>query len=761
MDRAESPKKRVAFKISSRTARMLGRQNVSNQYVAIIELIKNAYDADAPGVKVSFVQAGTPLGVIIIEDNGSGMDEEALLTRWLMIGTDFKEREPISQGGRVRAGAKGIGRFALDRLGSVGTLETFQSPNSNGLRLTIDWSKYDTPGTDLESITHELESIPNPERRQGTKIIITKLRDKWTESDYHSLYDDLVFLIPPLENYVTDFSIDLQIDENNDLSGFVKPLVRAAAEYELNSSLSLDGRICHVLRHHSGEEVRNELNWQELDSQLGLFDLEPSCGPLKATILFYLRDSGEAKKFDYKITDLRRYLDTFRGIRLYRDGFQIKPYGSKGNDWLDLDSRKQRSPEGVGQDLGRYRVSNNQLIGAVVVSRSDNFNLEDKTSREGLIENLAYFDLKKFLMSGITFLERERQLRVRRAEIEDTDEPLRETVEAVVAVVEKIQSTKVLTEEISLPNTALVPEKELSAQTPNSFTPTVLSPPQLPQKKTKLIVEERDIKDLVQFTGGLKSSMEAKLQELQLLRALATIGIALATFAHEIKENIISVLDETILLHDSIEELPLEVQEEALERLRTAITSAQRVENWGNFVLERVKKSRRTEQNINFAELVNTVLRPFTNSFSYRSVLTDIQIDDAIPTFTAFPIDFEAIIINLVTNAVKALEKVPLAERQIRMQATYLHASQQLEIDFEDSGLGIKLKDLPNAQKGVQQVLEPFISGKDTDGTGMGLAVINRIVNDHRGTITVNGQGNLGGAHFHLTIPIKLAGDLT
>src|SRR5205823_4592677 len=161
-------------------------------------------------------------------------------------------------------------------------------------------------------------------------------------------------------------SIDLQIDESEKLSGFVKPLARTAAEYELNSTLSTDGLVRHVLRHHTGEEVINEIKWNELYPQPGLFDLHPSCGPLKATILFYLRDAAEVKKFDYKITDLRRYLDTFRGIRLYRDGFQIKPYGSKGNDWLDLDSRKQRSPEGVGRKLGYYRVSNNQLIGTVV-----------------------------------------------------------------------------------------------------------------------------------------------------------------------------------------------------------------------------------------------------------------------------------------------------------------------------------------------------------------------------------------------------------
>src|SRR5579864_8319380 len=105
---SDSQKKSVPFKVSSRMIRMFGRQNVSNPLVAIIELIKNAYDADAHTVTVVFSNASTSAGTIIISDDGSGMDEEAISNRWMMIGTDYKEREPVSQGGRIRTGAKGI-----------------------------------------------------------------------------------------------------------------------------------------------------------------------------------------------------------------------------------------------------------------------------------------------------------------------------------------------------------------------------------------------------------------------------------------------------------------------------------------------------------------------------------------------------------------------------------------------------------------------------------------------------------------------------
>jgi signal transduction histidine kinase len=523
------------------------------------------------------------------------------------------------------------------------------------------------------------------------------------------------------------------------------------------------------LRHRSGEETISELSWSELEPQLHLFDFEPACGPIEATILFYLRNQ-EANKLDYKLEDLRRYLDTFRGIRLYRDGFQIKPYGSKGNDWLDLDSRRTLSPEGVGQELGRYHVSNNQLIGTVAVSRTANPALQDRTSREGLIENPAFYDLKKFLMHGIKFLEIERQLRVSRTRTEYTGEPLRQSVEAVVSAAEKIRNAPVIpkdapiqTSESKIPTsleTNEILQEDTNIQSSISLAPNTSEITEAFYEKTSHIVDNADIKFLLESVTDLNRSAEVQIQELQLLRALATVGIALVTFAHEIKENVTSVLDETVILRNSVQNLPTEVQKEASERLNTAIASANRVENWSNFVLERVKKSRRSEQQINFGDLITTVLRPFSNSFVYRSIVTDLQIEKNIPAFMAFPIDFEAIIINLITNSVKALEKVPImpeGRRSVRIQAAYHQVSHELEVNFEDSGPGINLKDLPHSQKGIQQIFEPFISGKNNDGTGMGLAVVNRIVNDHRGRISVEANGNLGGARFNIKLPLKLA----
>ncbi len=733
-------RRQVSFKISSRTARMLGRQNVSNQHVAIIELIKNAYDADASCVDVRFTKADTDYGTIIIEDDGSGMTTEDLETRWLTIGTDFKEREPISPNGRVRTGAKGIGRFALDRLGGVGVMDTFRKRDGDGLQLHIDWKKYDDPTTSFESVQHDLGDIPNLAQSRGTRITISELRDLWHSDDFSALYNDLVFLVPPIQSGPSDFSIRLHIDTQPDLSGPVEPLVRAAAEYELQSTLDLPGRVRHVLRHRSGVEVVRDAEWSTVqpqdDTQLRLFDLEPACGPLESTILFYLRVAGDGSTLDYTLTDLRRYLNTFRGIRLYRDGFQIKPYGSKGDDWLGLDGRKQRSPEGVGQQIGQYRVSNNQLIGTIRVSRLENKGLEDRTSREGLVDNAAFRDLKSFVMDGLRFLEVQRQLAEKPALDSTKSAPLQESIAAVKTAVKRIKRAREAEEQPLPPSTT-------------AFDDTVIQ-----QDHSRDVVPQEDYDRLIEDSERLQTAAESTLHEVQLLRALATIGIALATFAHEIKGSIDNVLEEHGLLAEILNHLPDDIRDEATESLGAAKTSAERIEHWSVFVLERVRASRRTKQEIYLQDLVSGVVRAFDNSLRHRQITLDVIIDSDVPSVVGFPIDFEAIFINLISNAVKALEYIPLKNRRIMTAVRYDAPARRITIDFEDSGHGIRLQDLPNPDRGFAQVLEPFVLGKSSEGTGMGLSVVHRIIEDYHGVIDVEGQGTLGGARFTIKLPL-------
>ena len=713
---------------------MLGRQNVSNQHVAVIELVKNAFDADSPSVDIRFTNAAQPEGEIIIRDYGSGMTLKTLKESWLTLGTDYKEREPVSPMGRVRTGAKGIGRFALDRLGGIGILETFNHRSRRGIRVTVDWSKYDNTKTSFESITHDFEYIENTGKIVGTTLIITQLRDNWDTEDFETLHNDLIFLIPPLDNFKNGFDINLLIDTNPELSGTIQPLVREAAEYELISSLSADGHIRHKLVHRTDNEtVELEKKWSDLVSQRNplkvqkeLFGDPPECGPVSLHMLFFLRSSNEDRNLDFNLSALRKYLDVFSGIRIYRDGFQVKPYGSKGNDWLGLNGRKARSPEGVGQDLGRYRVSSNQLVGTVSVSRTRNINLEDKANREGIIENDAFQDLKDFLLDAIRYLELQRQEKERRFQRREGYE------------------FKQIISDIDTINVKMDRFLQLELNDESSYTDNRL------ERKAELI----EFKDKL---DDFKENLEAKLEENQLLRALATVGIALSTFSHEIQARVSSISNELTLTKPLLDGLRPKQRGQAEERIDIALSAAERIQDWSNYILESVASGHRVEQLLSFATVWERTAHVFGPSFEFRRIRVIEQISPDIPRFLAFPIDLEAILINLISNSVKALETgIPLDRRFIQISARYLASGDRLYIEFQDSGSGIDLHKLPHSKKGIEQIFEAFVTASGESGTGMGLAVVAKIVHGLGGSIVAHGNGDLGGAEFMIEIPLKI-----
>lgn len=160
-----SPEQREAidstsFAITARVAMQLGRESISNSLIAITELVKNAYDADAENVRIIFWDLDTEHPILVIDDDGNGMNLQQLKDSWMVIGTDYKQFSPRSnQKKRVLTGEKGLGRLGLDRLCEMSQLQTFTEGNPSGIEVEIDWRKYENTSARLESIEHEVYSI--------------------------------------------------------------------------------------------------------------------------------------------------------------------------------------------------------------------------------------------------------------------------------------------------------------------------------------------------------------------------------------------------------------------------------------------------------------------------------------------------------------------------------------------------------------------------------------------------------------------------
>jgi signal transduction histidine kinase len=718
----------LTFHISPRTMQMLGRENISSPRVAILELVKNAYDADASQVTVRFRRASTEDGYIVIGDDGEGMDFKELCDKWMVISTDNKLQEPWTRRGRVKVGEKGIGRLGLDRLSGRTTLITHRA-NADGLKLTIDWTRYEQEQGELQEIEHSLEVVPKKRGgHPGTTLRLTGLRDRWTYQDYEALYSDLSLLVPPFETELVDFKIIFDCDEASNLSGVITSPMAAIAEYRLVSELSADGEVHHTLTHRSGETVEDFRRWHEAFDGVAEGD-RPACGPLRFTLYFYLREVSSLRGTGIKRAELLHFLDRFQGVRIYRDSFRVKPYGDprSDKDWLGLNARRVQHPGGVGARIGEWRLAENQVVGSIFITRHDNPDLRDQTNREGLVENQAYYDLRRFVLHGVLYLEQKRQERYRREK--GRKEPEIEVRPTLVTARQQLKE-----QAQQLRKTA----GDLRGTFAEPKTPTLLT----------LAERTESLADQLEVAEETYSEEET---ERQLMLGLATLGIAMAAFGHETAQSINQVLGRAELLRPALDDLPAEKGKRAQQNLDALIKFAGRIEAWGQFALDRVSRDKRTQRNIDLNQTIETPLRAFEGMLTRRSIKTEIALADNLPFLRAFAMDIEATLINFITNAIAALDPTPLPDRHIFVSTAYDTELNAFQITFADSGRGIRDEDL-------NQIWDPLFSTKVDErgqpvGTGLGLTIVKNIVEEYSGSIEVDGHGRLGGAEFRVMLP--------
>ena len=384
----------------ARIISLLGDELISDESVAVVELVKNAYDADASEVTVKFeMNKRLQYERIEIKDDGHGMDLDTVVKGWFEPGTILKKKSERSPGKRLYQGAKGVGRFASARLGQSLFLETKMKQSTTGVTVLLEWGAFDDESY-LDEVDITYDETSSIDFDHGTVLTIEGVDKKkhWQEDDFKNLHDRLSRLISPFEE-IGGFEIHLDIPSFPQFTGVVEPhALTRRPKYQLLGSLSVDGKVTATLK------VDNEVHRDYEAHPIGDKDVKVGCGLIEFDIRVWDRDrpglSPHMTQFDMSITDVRNILNTYCGVSIYRDGFRVHPYGEQGDDWLSLDNRSRQNPT--------KHLAKNQVIASIKTSREINQELVDRTTREGLVHNFAYEELISWVTRVLSLLEEDR-----------------------------------------------------------------------------------------------------------------------------------------------------------------------------------------------------------------------------------------------------------------------------------------------------------------------------------------------------------------
>ena len=390
----------------------IGRDLIQDNYAAVVELAKNAYDADSPDVNIEFRAAPDRSGYrIVISDHGHGMSTGDVINKWLVPSTQDKRNRYRSPSGRILQGSKGIGRYAASVLGTDLLLETVTDKGEKTI-VYVKWDDFKSAQyLDDVEILVKTKKVSEP---PGTLLTINgddKFLTEWNKETFNKLRFELKKLTSPMTTAISNESGSDEFRINLTVSGF--PSMNVISEtiapyplfdffdYRIAGSIGADGK---GMLTYSSQKARN------IPDQKISFDFrEPTgSGELDIDIRVYDRDKdaiesliGRGLKDEYGNyvgkNQARNLLNAYNGIGVYRNGFRIRPLGDPGFDWMKLDARRVQNPTQC--------ISSNQVIGYVQIQSENNSHLIEKSARDGLKENKAFNQLQEVTKAVINELE--------------------------------------------------------------------------------------------------------------------------------------------------------------------------------------------------------------------------------------------------------------------------------------------------------------------------------------------------------------------
>lgn len=867
--------KKIPFKVSARTARLIGRENVATSKGAIIELVKNGYDADSDVSLVYFdnefsllcdeitknhydatikrinqyytearpsdasqeqveeldeeyneficlyaslykenVNNGyvlsvncderynklkyflRKLSVLYIIDNGEGMTADIISNHWMVIGTDNKNNDFVTKSGRIKAGAKGIGRFALDKLGSTCEMITKYNPKNHieleseegdGYIWRVNWEDFEGGFKTIDSVSADLQSlnsinlneylenilpfqlkklIPHTVKfEHGTILKISNLRDDWNEYYIEQVFADLEILVPPEES--GGFGIYLFSSSSPDKYGAIPSVICDDFDYKLVAEADdAQNIVIKIIRNEYDVDkipkdffLREKMNvypyniedfrknewvfkssfsellpgYKEVDKDAVFNDI----GRFKF-FLYYLKriKSPESEKFFHKdnLFNFRKdWLNKFGGIKIFRDNFRVRPYGEAKDvafDWLGLGGRKARSPAAISKKGGGYRIEPENIAGAIYISRIENIEFEDKSSREGLQENKTFTVFKQLIISIIKTLEEDRSYIAQEMDAYDKEHNSEKRTRA---------------------------EAEDLAR--RIYKNSRAAKKSLPEGSKNQSQEEYERDILAELHAQQKDEYESLLKETQLLRGMASSGIILASFTHDLG-NINNLLNSRVDKVKQLfsEKISLKAYEQVVERknpyywLEEMRKDDIKIQSWLKFSLGSARKDKRTRKNLNLKNYFNGLDISWSVLLRERGIALSLEIDEDI-NFRVFEIDLDSIFSNLVINSIDAFVQSKNSNcRQLKIVSK--KDSKNIVVFYSDNGPGIS-KDIKEPSK----IFEPLFttrrnpnSGEEI-GTGLGMWIVKSIVEENDGKVDLLNPEE--GFSIKLTFPIK------
>lgn len=751
------------FRVSSALKNIIGKDLITDEYMAVFELVKNSFDAHASQVDIIFENIYSGNSRIVIKDNGKGMNYDDLLKKWLFVaysakvdGTEDNNYDYRDKINTIRhfAGAKGIGRFSCDRLGKLLYLETKKDePNSKIEVLITDWGKFENnlkqEFTNI-SLLHETIETSNYNLNSGTVLEISELRTEWNRNSFLKLKESLAKLITPnVAKNEYNFCINVIVPEEfeND---------KKFGEYHLKVNGQVSNFIFHTL----------DLKTTKISASISSEGKYVSTKLMDGGTLIY--EITEINKYDFlsnvactlyfmnmsaKQTFARRMgLSSikFGHIFLYKNGFRIYPYGEPGEDTFKIDARKS-------QGRNRY-LGTTELLGQIEIKANENEvnepakELKETSSRgDGIIKTRAYYQLEEFFIDVLRRLEKY-VVDVQQWGISIEDESSFGLKTRVSELIAKLTGSNELINFKTDDNFFQI----LEASQSNSAETIVrnLNKIAFESGDNILIEQARKAKNILTEIQKAKENAEIEAQKEQKRAHVATEKLR-----EQISENLFlksintTEFEEVIsLIHhigiyagtidNNLKGISLRIQnkiplsnEELYDIIRLISFETKKILNISAFATKSKFKLDTEQKEVSLNEYIREYIQNIIPTTTDKSVKITVEDNTSIShTKVIKPIELNIVIDNIISNARKA----GATELSITINE---NENGNLEIAFIDNGTGI-------LNENLKRVYD--FGFTTTDGSGIGLYHVKEIMKSMSASIFAENNNESIGAKFTL-----------